>query len=794
MERTRGVVPTAVLAAVLVGATFGAGVLGIAITDRTEATASWWPAAGVGVLTLLLLPRGWWRWLIPALALAYVGANWVQGRPLDAAIYLGLADSVETVVVSLVVHDRMGRRMTTIADFTWFLGASLGGAMLAALGVATTSALRLNGHFEKTLAATTTAHWASVMLIAPLGLIPYRRLRGSPLAIGSQVVLLLGATLLAFSPDHQLTLGFFPLPFLIWAGVAFGYQVVAIEQVVLSVMVSTLTLMDRGPFAAPAESGNQVAQLYLVSLVIAGLPLALAVGEQREATATARAASLRTEKIIESSPVAILVTDAHGILLSMNPALTVMTGFEPHDLLGRPFWERLIPPDRWHNAQAQIAGLAPQGGSGAILTASGGERIVTYSNGFLIDPEDGSVNYVITASDITAERASSHFLQHLLSSATTVAILGTDHDGALTLVNAGAERMLRITRDQAVGRSFADFLDPEELAERSGEDLEHGAGFDALVHELDTESVPHTRDWTWLPPDGVPLRVSMTSSLVSDAQQRPVGFLFVARDVTETRRNQELLHLALEREQAAVGHLRALDHAKDDFVSTVSHELRTPLASIIGSIELLSDGSVGPLEPDQHHLLDVIDRNAGRLLALANDLLLLATFESTSARATYEPVDLRDVVAASNQSIAALLLHRDLHVAVDVPERPVYVLGDAGYLERAVTNLLTNAIKFTPDGGRIVTAMDVDADRNRALLAVADSGIGIPADELADVFQRFFRSSNVRADAIQGTGLGLSIVRSIVESHRGSIEVTSNSGEGTTFTIALPLASAPVDG
>jgi signal transduction histidine kinase len=174
---------------------------------------------------------------------------------------------------------------------------------------------------------------------------------------------------------------------------------------------------------------------------------------------------------------------------------------------------------------------------------------------------------------------------------------------------------------------------------------------------------------------------------------------------------------------------------------------------------------------------------------MANDLLTLASYESTAAVATahLEHLDLRSVVDASHVSVAGLLANRDLVVLQEVPDQPVLVIGDAGYLVRAVTYLLTYAIKFTRDGGEITTRLTVGVDRT-CQLSVSDTGIGIPAGEVEDVFQRFFRSSNVRADAIQGTGLGLSIVRSIVERHRGHIDVKSIAGEGTTFIITLPLA------
>jgi signal transduction histidine kinase len=277
--------------------------------------------------------------------------------------------------------------------------------------------------------------------------------------------------------------------------------------------------------------------------------------------------------------------------------------------------------------------------------------------------------------------------------------------------------------------------------------------------------------------------------MIADGDARPIGYLFVARDVTETRRNQELLREALQREQLAVDHLRALDDAKDDFVSTVSHELRTPLTSIIGSIELLDDGMAGELLPAQRQMVEVIERNAERLLAMANDLLTLASYEGSAAPASHlEPLDLRTVVRASQASVTGLLSGRDLVLDADLPEAPVVVNGESAYLERAVTNLLSNAIKFTRDGGRISTRLWSNGDGS-CHLDVTDTGVGIPEDEVQDVFRRFFRSSNVRADAIQGTGLGLSIVHSIVERHRGHIDVRSREGEGTTFTITLPVAS-----
>jgi PAS domain S-box-containing protein len=783
-----------VLVAGLVAATLVAGLIGIEISTATDTTASWWPAAGVGAVTLFAAPRAWWPRLVVAVFVANLLANGLGGHPWDASVALALADAVEVVIVCWGTRWVIGRHLETLVDLGWLVLVSLVGAGVAAASVALTSRTMLHGDFGSTFVATAGSHWASVMVLAPLGLLPRRTVRRpATLVVVLHGTLLAGVTLFSFGTNTDLPFAFAPLPFLIWAGVSFGSRVVVSEQVLMAFAITWLTVDGHGPFVtaehpAGGTASNLVTQLYLVCLVVTGLPLALAVRQQLRAALAVRGEQRRTEAVVESSTTPIMVADSRGTMLSANPAVTRMTGWTSEDLVGRPFWETLFAPTRWEEISKEFSdpALVSASGETVILTAAGGERVVTYSNGRYHNPDDGSLQYVLTMSDITEERATQHLLRHLLRSATTVAIVGTDQSGRITVVNAGAEALLRIDAHAATRHSFLDFLDHDELALRG---VTVGVvGFDTLVHDV-TEAESRTRDWTWVPPDGVPLVVSMTTSVIADGAERPIGYLFVARDVTETRRNQELLREALQREQLAVDNLRALDDAKDDFVSTVSHELRTPLTSIIGSIELLEDGMAGELGAEQKQMIDVIERNAERLLAMANDLLTLASYEGVVVPTDeLEPLDLRTVVKASHASVTGLLSSRDLEVADDLPEHPVLVNGDSAYLERAVTNLLSNAIKFTRDGGRIVTRLSVDGDGS-CDLSVSDTGVGIPEDEVQNVFLRFFRSSNVRADAIQGTGLGLSIVRSIVERHRGHIDVRSEEGKGTTFTITLPLSA-----
>ena len=268
---------------------------------------------------------------------------------------------------------------------------------------------------------------------------------------------------------------------------------------------------------------------------------------------------------------------------------------------------------------------------------------------------------------------------------------------------------------------------------------------------------------------------------------------WTANDVAIVRALARTLGAALlqaqtyQQELEIIRRLRELDQVKSDFVSSVSHELRTPLTSIIGYLDMLVEGDAGALNDEQLQLAEVVDRNSRRLLALIEDLLILSRIESGSTRPQSTPVDLASVVADVHRAVLPILGARELDVVIDVPDDLGCVLGDGGQLERVLFNLVTNAVKFTPEGGR-VSIVGSAAD-GLARLSVSDSGIGIPEEEQAHLFTRFFRASTAREHAIQGTGLGLVIVKSIVENHGGTISVASLVDVGTTVTVELPLLS-----
>jgi signal transduction histidine kinase len=229
--------------------------------------------------------------------------------------------------------------------------------------------------------------------------------------------------------------------------------------------------------------------------------------------------------------------------------------------------------------------------------------------------------------------------------------------------------------------------------------------------------------------------------------------------------------------------LEELDRLKDEFVSLVSHDLRTPLTSISGYVELLLENE--GIDDESRGFLSVIDRNAGRLLHLVDDLLFVARVQAGSLAVEHAEVDL---TALAQQCVQSLRPRADAAgVALELElDGAVGVCGESGRLAQLLDNLVSNAIKFTPSGG--VVEVNVRRAAAAAIVEVCDTGIGMSAEEREQLFERFFRASGAVERQIQGTGLGLYIAKAIVDAHRGRIAVEERPGGGTIFRVELEAA------
>jgi len=467
----------------------------------------------------------------------------------------------------------------------------------------------------------------------------------------------------------------------------------------------------------------------------------LDVSTEYAARRRVEAAEMLTSATLDTAAAMILVTDVCGVVVRVNAATTALTGFSEDELLGTEIWEIPFAPP---GSTGYPAGLpetptAHVSRETDVATRSGERRRVLWNTGYVRDDRGLPTHVVLTGTDLTAERTAAGLNRHLLEAAITTALIGIDPRGRIRVFNAGAVNLLGFDAQDIVGTPFTDLLDPAQLAERCG-GTAGDAAFAQLVAGLEDAGETAPRDWTWIGSDGRRHTVSMTLSVAADRIAAQVGYLCVGRDVTEARASQEMLIAALEKERLAVQRMRDVDAAKSEFVSTVSHELRTPVTSIVGYTELLEDGTLVEPAEEQRPLLHSIARNGRRLIALCDDLLTLSGLDSGAARWERGTVDLATILSGAEDAVKAQLVGRGLELVVRTPDQPVPVVGDRVQLERALTNLLSNAVKFTEEGGRIELAAEVRD--GEALLTVSDTGIGIPLEEQAGLFQRFFRSSS----------------------------------------------------
>jgi two-component system phosphate regulon sensor histidine kinase PhoR len=231
-----------------------------------------------------------------------------------------------------------------------------------------------------------------------------------------------------------------------------------------------------------------------------------------------------------------------------------------------------------------------------------------------------------------------------------------------------------------------------------------------------------------------------------------------------------------------ITYLKELDRIKSDFVHTVSHDLRSPLTAILGYVELIS--RVGPINQQQRQFIERVQISVRNITSLINDLLELGRIESGfDARKEFVPLPM--VVQYSIDSLEGSVIEKELHLTVDLPDKMEKVFGDPTRLRQLIDNLLGNAIRYTPRGGKIRVTLKSETDQ--VILQIQDTGPGIPPSDQPYIFDKFYRASNIQQD-IPGSGLGLAIVKTIVENHQGRVWVDSNLGQGSTFTVVLPIA------
>lgn len=331
-----------------------------------------------------------------------------------------------------------------------------------------------------------------------------------------------------------------------------------------------------------------------------------------------------------------------------------------------------------------------------------------------------------------------------------VPYVSIDEKGKIVMYNLAAVRLLKTTTDALMGTSLVDRLTLDDMNELSVVLGKINAGYAVKDAEVQVKTLEDDTKWVLL------------SIYIYDAgSERLVSMV----DIT---------------------HQKTVDQAKSEFVALATHQLRTPVAAIRWNLELLARTFAAARTPEQEKYLDKLERNVLRMIALINDFLSVSKLEAGTFATNVVPIDLVECFEAIADEFAETVTQKRIQFERDYEPRGLMFKSDARLLHIMVSNLLSNAIKYVRPEGTVTFRYELQG--NELVFAVSDNGIGIPEEEQAQLFTKFFRARNAQSFKAEGTGLGLYIVKESVEKLGGKLEVMSRENIGTIFTIRLPYA------
>jgi PAS domain S-box-containing protein len=356
------------------------------------------------------------------------------------------------------------------------------------------------------------------------------------------------------------------------------------------------------------------------------------------------------------------------------------------------------------------------------------------------------------------------------------AVVGMDATGRVTFWNPSASQIFGWSREEALGRELAELIIPPEYREA------HRQGLARYLRTGEGPLLNRRIEMSGVRRDGSRFPLELAVTPLREGEYHT--FHAFVRDITERKRAEEERERLLADAEHSRDQAEAASRAKDQFLATLSHELRTPLTSIVGWVYLLRSGQLDGATMQKG--LETIERNAMLQAQLVSDILDMSRILAARFHLNARPVALAPLLAAALDSLLPAARAKGVRVQPVLDPSAAPVLGDPDRLQQVFWNLLSNAIKFTSDGGRVTVRLA--REDSRAVVTVADTGVGIPSEFVPHVFELFRQrdSSNTRQHG--GLGLGLSVVRHLVELHGGTVHAESGGeGRGATFTVTLPL-------
>jgi PAS domain S-box-containing protein len=488
--------------------------------------------------------------------------------------------------------------------------------------------------------------------------------------------------------------------------------------------------------------------------------------------------------LVAGAPSAIVAVDSARRIREFNPAAEELFGRARAEVLGLDMPETLVPQSFRQPFVDAMVGFLATGDAGGVtrkvrlraLRADGNERPVeltpmpvrlggqTYFFGFLRDATE------LENATMAVAEGDARF--RLLSDLVPVGIVQTDLEGRCRFVNDKWCEMSGVAADEVLGANWRSTINEDDVL-RIDEMRDRGGGSTELATDCRLKTAAGGEVW-----------VHVVVRRVLDHYGNLVGRVAALTDVHSRKRTEAAIQASRRQLAEQNVELRDLNETRVRYLATVSHELRTPLTSIVSFSELIRSEAPG-LGADQGEYLDIIQRNAERLLRIVADLLDLSSLEEGVAHLDLAPISVPLVARESVRTGWSIAAADGVILDISAQDGPA-VEADSMRLQQVLDNLISNAVKFSVMGGRVEVRATHDDCEWR--IDVVDAGIGIPPAELDHLFDRFFRASNARGAHVPGTGLGLPTAKAITELHGGRIEVASAVGRGTTFTVYLPIA------
>jgi PAS domain S-box-containing protein len=503
---------------------------------------------------------------------------------------------------------------------------------------------------------------------------------------------------------------------------------------------------------------------------------------QRRAERALRASEARMRAIFRHTAIGIALADQSGRFEECNPAICEILGYSADELRHRAFFDLSHPEDQ-PAVQEKVRQLL-QGATDHFALEhrhirKDGQVIWGNSTVTVLRRDDGGpAQFIVIVENVTERRKNAETRARLAAvvESSDDAIITKNLDGIITSWNPGAKIVFGYDAHETIGKSVTMLIPPDQQDEepqilarlRRGEKIDH------------YETRRRRKD-------GTIITVSLSVSPLKDADGRIIGASKIARDITRNARLYEAAQREIERRELAEAELREGDRRKDEFLATLAHELRNPLAPIRQAA--LISTSPGASDSQRRWSHEVIARQVRNMSLLLEDLLDISRVTRGTLSLRTEATDLLSIIEVAVETARPLIDDRRHELSIDLPAETVGFVADPLRLSQVVSNLLTNAAKYTDPGGKI--ALTARADAREVAISVADNGIGIPPAALPNIFKMFSQLADAKNRAQGGLGIGLALAKGLIDLHRGSLTAESaGPGRGSRFTVTIPRIGA----